>query len=173
MPVVAYEPSRPFFRHADFTYDAETASYRCPNGATLTYRGNSYTSRVRRYMAPAAVCQPCPLRTRCTDGKRGRQLNRPFDEVYREQARALQTTAAYQKALRKRRVGVAPLCGEAKAWHGLRRFRLRSLWKVNCEGRLVATGQNLKRWLSRTGWGRRHGPAGSLALVRGGSTALC
>jgi transposase len=167
MPVVDYEQSSPFFRHADFTYDAQTDSYRCPNGATLTYRGNSYTTRVRSYTAPPSVCQPCPLRARCTDGKGGRRLNRPFDEAYREQARQLQTTAAYQKALRKRQVWVEPLFGEAKDWHGLRRFRLRGLWKVNCEGLLVAAGQNLKRWLTRVGWGRRHGPAGSLALACG------
>src|SRR5262245_30093709 len=68
--------------------------------------------------------------------------------------------------MRKRAVWVEPLFGEAKDWHGLRRFRLRGLWKVNCEGLLVAAGQNLKRWLSSTGWGRRHGPAGRLALSR-------
>jgi Transposase DDE domain len=164
MPVVDYERSSPFFRHADFTYDAATDSYRCPNGATLTYRGNSYTTRVRSYTAPASVCRPCPLRARCTDGKGGRRLNRPFDETYREQARQLQTTAAYRKALRKRQVWVEPLFGEAKDWHGLRRFRLRGLRKVNGDGLLVAAGQNLKRWLTRTGWGRRHGPTGSLAL---------
>ena len=65
--------------------------------------------------------------------------------------------------MRKRAVWVEPLFGEAKDWHGLRRFRLRGLWKVNCEGLLVAAGQNLKRWLTKTGWGRRHGPLGSLA----------
>jgi hypothetical protein len=171
MPVVEYQQSSPFFRHSDFTYDAATDSYRCPNGATLTYRGNHYTTRVRSYTAPPSVCQPCPLRTRCTDSKGGRRLNRPFDEAYREQARALQPTAAYQKALRKRQVWVEPLFGEAKAWHGLRRFRLRGLWKVKCEGLLIAAGQNLKRWLSRTGWGRRHGPAGCRALTAGGPTA--
>ena len=84
-----------------------------------------------------------------------------------EQARQLQLTAAYKKALRKRQVWVEPLFGEAKDWHGLRRFRLRGLWKVNCEGLLVAAGQNLKRFLAATGWGRRHAPCGSVvALVR-------
>lgn len=165
MPVVDYEQSSPFFRHADFTYDAHTDTYRCPQGETLTYRGNSYTTRVRVYTAPTATCRACPLRARCTDSKRGRKLNRPFDEAYREQARQLQTTATYQKALRKRQVWVEPLFGEAKEWHGLRRFRLRGLWKVNCEGLLVAAGQNLKRWLTKTGWGRRHGPCGSLAML--------
>jgi hypothetical protein len=60
-------------------------------------------------------------------------------------------------------VWVEPLFAEAKEWHGLRRFRLRGLDNVNIEALLVATGQNLKRWLVVTGWGRRWGPAGCLA----------
>jgi transposase len=164
MPVVEYDRSSPFFRQAAFTYDAETDTYRCPQGQRLTLRGHNYVTGVRSYQAPTAACAACLVRDRCTDSRQGRRLNRPFDEAYREQARALQPTAAYQKALRKRRVWVEPLFGEAKDWHGLRRFRLRGLWKVNTEGLLIAAGQNLKRWLTRTGWGRRHGPAGSLAL---------
>jgi hypothetical protein len=36
------------------------------------------------------------------------------------------------------------------------------LGTVNIEALLIATGQNLKRWLATTGWGRRWGPAGTL-----------
>lgn len=165
MPVVEYDRSSPFFRQPDFTFDAATATYRCPQGQTLVFRGNNYVSGVRTYQASTPECAACPVRNRCTDSRHGRRLNRPFDEAYRAQARALQPTAAYQQALRKRQVWVEPLFAEAKDWHGLRRFRLRGLWKVNCEGLLVAAGQNLKRWLSTTGWGRRHGPAGSLVLA--------
>ena len=64
--------------------------------------------------------------------------------------------------MRKRQVWVEPLFGEAKDWHGLRRFRLRGLAKVNCEGLLVAAGQNLKRLLQKGGWGRRPWPAGRI-----------
>jgi hypothetical protein len=44
-------------------------------------------------------------------------------------------------------VWIEPLFGEAKEFHGLRRFRLRRLRKVNIEGVMVAAGQNLKRLL--------------------------
>ena len=37
---------------------------------------------------------------------------------------------------------------EAKEWHGMRRFRLRGLEKVNMEALLVASGQNVKRLLA-------------------------
>jgi hypothetical protein len=54
----------------------------------------------------------------------------------------------YEKALRKRRVWVEPLFAEAKDWHGMRRFRLRRLEKVNIEVLLIASGQNVKRLLA-------------------------
>ena len=49
--------------------------------------------------------------------------------------------------------------------HGLRRFRLRGLAKVNIEGLLVATGQNLKRLLKAWGWGRRPYPVGGFGWL--------
>ncbi len=48
---------------------------------------------------------------------------------------------------------------EAKVLHGLRRFQLRGLHKVNMEGPMVAAGQNLKRLLRH--WGARKWPAPS------------
>jgi len=78
-----------------------------------------------------------------------------------EKVKGYEGTEAYEKALRKRKVWIEPLFGEAKQWHGLDRFRLRRLWRVNVQTLLVAAGQNLKRYLAARGWGRRHGPTGS------------
>jgi hypothetical protein len=50
-------------------------------------------------------------------------------------------------------VWVEPLFGEAKEWHGMRRFRLRRLEKVNTEALLIASGQNVKRLLAFGGRG--------------------
>ncbi len=62
--------------------------------------------------------------------------------------RTYRGTFSYEKALRKRKVWVEPLFAEAKDWHGMRRFRLRSLEKVNIEALLIASGQNVKRLLA-------------------------
>ena len=77
--------------------------------------------------------------------------------------RAYHATEPYAKAMRKRQVWVEPLFAEAKDWHGLRRFRLRGLEKVNGEALLIAAGQNLKRLLSRWGWGAGRSRAEPLA----------
>ncbi|MEJ7843748.1 MAG: transposase [Rubrobacter sp.] len=61
--------------------------------------------------------------------------------------RGYRDTEPYRKALRKRAVWVEPLFAEAKDWHGMRRFRLRQLEKVNTEALLIAAGQNVKRLL--------------------------
>ena len=74
--------------------------------------------------------------------------------------------------MNKRKVWVEPLFAEAKDWHGLRRFRLRLLWRVNCEALRIAAGQNLKRLLKKRGWGRRPFPTEAMGasfwgLLRG------
>jgi hypothetical protein len=65
--------------------------------------------------------------------------------------------------LRKRKVWVEPLFAEAKDWHGMRRFRLRRLEKVNMETLLIASGQNVKRLLA-FGVRRPKNPAQAAAL---------
>jgi hypothetical protein len=79
--------------------------------------------------------------------------------------RGYHATEHFAKAMSKRQVWVEPLFAEAKDWHGLRRFRLRGLEKVNGEALLIAAGQNLKRLLSWRGWGRRPFPSGAAGVV--------
>src|SRR5216683_3857272 len=122
----------------------------------------AYTEREKRYQGGAATCDACPLKPQCTISEHGRLLKRSFDEEYLDRVRAYHTTEAYLKAMRKRQVWVEPLFAEAKDWHGMRRFRLRRLWRVNIEALLVAAGQNLKRLLKKWGWGRRPWPEGAV-----------
>jgi hypothetical protein len=42
-------------------------------------------------------------------------------------------------------VWVEPPFGEAKQWHGMDKFRLRTLKKANIEAPIVAAVQNMKR----------------------------
>jgi hypothetical protein len=76
-----------------------------------------------------------------------------------DRVRGYHETEDYKKAYRKRSVWVEPLFAEGKDWHGMRRFGVRLLWRVNCEALMRAAGQNLKRLLKKRGWGRRPYPA--------------
>jgi hypothetical protein len=153
------------FGEHDFVYDAAADTYHCPGGQTLRFVSECQSTLRRIYAAPAAACTSCALRSQCTTAQRGRRSGRHFDEAYLDRVRGYHATEPYAKAMRKRQVWVEPLFAEAKAWHGLRRFRLRGLEKVNGEALLIAAGQNLKRLLSRRGWGRRPFPAGAAGIV--------
>jgi len=161
-PLPDFDRRTPFFGKGEFAYNAARDEYRCPQGQVLPRRKTKYTEQEVVYRADAATCNACPGKTACTTSDHGRIVHRSFfaDEI--EKVRGYHTTEAYRKAMRKRKVWVEPLFAEAKEWHGLRRFRLRGLENVNIEGLLVAAGQNLKRFLAATGWGRRHAPSGSL-----------
>ncbi len=166
VPLPDWEQHSPYCGASKFTYDAEHDSYVCPNGQV---RRRTYTSEADQrilYRAQASACRTCPLRVHCTPGKKsGRSVWRSFGEEYVERVQAYRLTAAYQKALRTRTVWVEPLFAEAKAWHGLRRFRLRRLWRVNSEALMIAAGQNLKRLLAQCGWGRRPLPSEAALAV--------
>jgi hypothetical protein len=151
-----------FFSVDRFRYEAEGDIYLCPAGKELRFDRAHSTERSLRYRARAKDCNHCPLKAKCTTSKQGRSLCRSVDETCLEQVRAYQQTEPYKKALRKRQVWVEPLFAEGKDWHGMRRFRLRRLWRVNCEALMRAAGQNLKRLLKKHGWGHHPFPVEAL-----------
>ncbi len=145
-----------FFRKSEFAYDAGKDLYVCPAGETLRALGDAEDIRSRgkvvTYRAKASVCAECSLKPRCTTNKNGRSLRRSPKDEYIDLIRAYMQTEPYRKALRKRKVWIEPLFAEGKLWHGMRRFRMRTLRKVNTEALMMATGQNIKRLLA---FGRR------------------
>ena len=153
------------FRDTDFVSTAREDTYRCPGSETLRFISQCDRTRRRVYAAPAAAGAACALRAQCSTSRRGRRSGRSLDEASLERVRGSHTTDPCAKAMRKRAVWVEPLFAEAKAWHGLRRFRLRGSAKVNIQALLIAAGQNLKRFLSGSGWGRRPWPGGAPGVV--------
>jgi transposase len=148
-----------FFSADRFRYVADRDVYLCPAGKELHFAPWHSTERSLRYRAYASDCNSCPLKAQCTISKQGRSLCRSVDEEVLDRVRGYHETEDYKKAYRKRTVWVEPLFAEGKDWHGMRRFRLRRLWRVNCEALMRAAGQNLKRLLQKRGWGRRPYPA--------------
>lgn len=118
----------------------------CLAGELLHRVGRS--SRGVKYRARASVCDACSLKAQCTTSSQGRSVDRYPGDEYLEKVRRYAQTKPYRKALRKRKVWVEPLFAEAKMWHGMSRFHLRTLRRVNAEALLIAAGQNLKRLLT-------------------------
>ncbi|MBV8828022.1 MAG: IS1182 family transposase, partial [Acidobacteriaceae bacterium] len=151
------------FGPGHFRYDPENDRYLCPAGRTLHSQSKDRHNLRKRYRAKPSICNACELKAKCTTSDHGRMLYRPFEEDFYDRVRAYRGTLAYEKAMRKRSVWVEPLFAEAKEWHGMRRFRLRRLEKVNKEALLIASGQNVKRLLA-FGGRRPKKPARAAAL---------
>ncbi len=148
LPTAAFSQRNGFYPPEDFCYDAERNVYRCPQGYELPLYAQRQREEVLVYRADAATCLACPLKAKCTNSQSGRHIFRSFHQAELDRAATYRTTAAYQKARRKRQVWVEPLFGEGKQWHHMARFRLRGLAKVNIEGVMKAAGQNIKRLLN-------------------------
>jgi transposase len=157
-----------YYPNSAFTYDPEQDVYVCPQGELLRFRGMDYPNNSKQYRARASVCQACPVRQECTNNQQGRLIRRSLYAEYLDRVRSYHETAAYKKAMHKRSIWVEGLFAEAKQWHDLHKFRLRGLANVNIQALLVATGQNLKRWLQAIGWGRRSFPG----AARGATTSI-
>jgi len=131
VPLPDFDRRTPYYGKTRFTYDAERDEYRCPHDQPLRRRKAKYTEEVVVYQAAAATCNACPVKAQCTPSVHGRIVHRHVAEAYLDRVRAYHQGEPYAKAMRKRQVWVEPLFAEAKDWHGLRRFRLRGLQKVN------------------------------------------
>jgi len=165
VPLPDWEHQRPYYGPAQFTYDREHDVYVCPQGALMHPFRRSFQQERVQYRAEAAICNACPAKAACTPSDEGRVVHRSFHAEYMERVHGYHETEPYKKAMRKRKVWIEPLFGEAKQWHGMRQFRLRGLMKVNMEGLFIAAGQNLKRLLAAKGWGRRPWPDGAVGFA--------
>ena len=154
---------QPIMDQLSSTYDAVHDQYRCPQGQLLLPTHREEQAQLVEYRAAAGTCNACPLKPHCTPNKRGRHVHRSFFADYQERVKGYHQTDAYQRAMDKRKVWVEPLFAEAKDWHGMRRFRLRRLWRINCEALVIASGQSSKRLLQKRGWGRRPFPTQAVA----------
>jgi transposase len=164
VPRSDYTHRTPFYLPELFHYDRERDLFICPQGQALPLWKTSYSEIEFVYRANAKICDACLVKAQCTDSKSGRHLRRSFFQDELDRAALYRETEDYKKALRKRQVWIEPLFGEGKQWHGMRRFRLRGLEKVNIEGLLRAAGQNIKRLLKAKSGKRPLKPTGSAAL---------
>jgi hypothetical protein len=161
LPLPSWSRRPGFYGQERFTYVPELDVYLCPQGQELAKKVTKHTEHAHLYQARAEVCNACPVKSSCTESRKGRTILRPFDQAYIERVRLYHETAACRSAISKRKVWVEPLFAEAKTLHGLRRFRLRGIEKVNIEGLMTAAGQNIKRLLRHQGTGS---PLQSLAF---------
>jgi hypothetical protein len=127
-----HEKRTSLFGRETFTYDAEKTSIPAPGRALAPSQGYDHRERSVRYAARPSACNACAFKARCTKSTKGRWIRRSFDEEYLEKVSG--PTARYGTLPQGHKetgpVWVEPLFGEAKDWHGSRRFRLSLIRRV-------------------------------------------
>ena len=132
-------------------YDKEQDVFICPNNKTLihtdTYTRTTelgYESKVDKY--ECEDCSDCPLKSECTKARGNREIevNHTLNE-YKRQVRELLTSERGLYHRSKRPIEPEAVFGQIKDAHHFRRFRLRSLPKVNIEFGLIAMAHNLRK----------------------------
>jgi transposase/IS5 family transposase len=141
------------FERTDFSYEAETDTYRCPAGTSLVYTTTQQKNgkQMRRYISASDQCAVCPFKAQCLPGKT------PYRQLYRWEHEAVVDRHRHRMAeegceyMRQRAGLVEHPFGTLKIWCGWTHFLVRGLDKVRGEMHLLLTCYNFKRVLNIIG----------------------
>lgn len=148
-PRTSANAKRGLFTKEDFAYDAARDQYRCPAGATLTYRFSTVEQgRGMRYYSTSA-CGTCAMKARCTRNKEARRITRWEQEAVLE-AMEQRLKATPELGTRRKAIVEHPF-GTMKRGMDQGYFLLRGLTKVRAEFSLTVLAYNLKRVINIVG----------------------
>jgi transposase len=156
MPMTEEKAQKDPYHKSKFTYHEETDTYTCPEGRTLSYRGNQKIDKIkyRIYRINRGLCKLCPAFGVCTKSGQRTICRSPYEESLRRHQEWMETEEA-KEAYKKRKWIIEPMFGITKEQMGIRCFWLRGLENVKSEGMMIATAFNLRtlykvwqRWLS-------------------------
>jgi transposase len=145
-PTTVNPEGKQYFSRDQFTYDAESDSWRCPADQTLSLYKTSHTQNKKEYTSTA--CRACALKPRCTEAAR-RVIVRDFYEDARE-AMHRRATADPVWMKHRREMAEHPF-GTMKWLMGHPRFLVRGLKKAKAELALGVLSYNLKRVINILG----------------------
>ena len=133
---------------SQFTYEADSDTYRCPAGQILVqvgaYKGSETQKPYTEYGTTA--CDHCTQRDHCTRSQRGRRrLKRYPGDVQKEAMRAKLADKTVQQRYRQRAAWVEPVFSQLRGKQGLNRFRRKGLSAVRVEFSLHALAYNVGR----------------------------
>jgi transposase len=149
------QPDR--FTECCFLYDEASDTYTCPAGQTLRRKQYRAERDAFRYSAPAKACRDCVARDFCTDGKRGRTLDRPVRMEILDRATVRINSPAGQEH-RKRRTWMMEGSFAQSVRFGYKRARWRGLDKMAIQDYLVSAVQNMLLLIRKSGQGSQNGP---------------
>jgi transposase len=139
------------YHSSQFVYDAQSDSYRCPQGKILRYEGKEerHLQVSYRYRAQRSDCQGCPVKNQCCSGNRvtGRSVHRSEELAEVAEFRhKMQTEQAREIYRQRAQVAETPNLW-IKAKFGLRQFSVRGLRKVGMEALWACLTYNIRVWM--------------------------
>lgn len=143
------------FKLSPLFYKEDEDCYICPMGQKMTFRYEKntksdlgYEKRLRVY--EAQDCSHCNMRAACCPKRKSRnkiiEVNRKL-EGYKSMVRELLTSEKGLEHRSKRPIEPEAVFGQIKYDCGFKRFRLKSVPKVNIEYGLVAIAHNLRKYI--------------------------
>lgn len=138
------------FDKADFVYDPDTDTYRCPAGSQLIRRFARVEAGhlIHRYWS--SDCPHCAIKEKCTPSENRRVSRWEHEAVLEAMQRRLESSPGM---MRIRRQTVEHPFGTIKFWMGARHFLMRTLEHVQTEMSLHVLAYNLKRAIKIVGMG--------------------
>lgn len=139
------------FSKEQLYYNEQGDYYVCPIGQKMYKTHESKKKTEAGYIQflshyQAINCEGCPLRGVCHKAKGNRSIERNHNlERHRQKARELLNSEVGLEKRKKRTADVEPVFGQLKHNHGLRRFTLRGMKKVELEFGLFALAHNLRK----------------------------
>jgi transposase len=134
-----------YLRKSDYTYDAETDCYTCPEGCTLNYRTTDRQG-YRHYASDPTQCRTCSLQPRCTKSANlTKVVTRHIWQEHKDTVNSHRYTEQGKKIYQRRKETVERSFADSKQLHGHRYARLRGIGKVFEQCLLCAAVQNMKK----------------------------
>jgi transposase len=133
------------FQRSQFLYDEATDTFLCPAGQRLNRRQRK--DRYIVYAAPPEVCSACPLKSRCTVGKR-RLLKKHLQDGVLDR---MQQRATAEAMRLRRSIAEHPFAALKYQIFGHPRFLLRGVKGAQTEIGLGVMAYNLKRMINVLG----------------------
>lgn len=135
------------FNKSHFTYDTERRGYVCPRGEFLPLESTLKPTTGKPYAIEVYRChnKECPVRTQCTEDKKGRTIKRtPYDDALKRQAEK-QSHPVMKTLFSLRKDIVEHLFAIIKTLDGFRRFTIRGIESVNAQWVLACSAVNMRK----------------------------
>ena len=149
-PVTSEAKAAGRFDKADFVYEPDTDTYRCPAGSQLI---RHFSRMERNYLIHrywSSDCPRCVIKARCTPSDYRRVSRWEHEAVLEAMQKRLDGRPGM---MRIRRQTVEHPFGTIKFWMGARHFLMRTLEHVQTEMSLHVLAYNLKRAIKIVGMG--------------------